>query len=46
MHNALELQRQGYDMSIEGIKEVNYVYITINYGQTTTGNEEQQSSEH
>lgn len=26
-HNARELQRQGYDMQIEGLKEVNYTYI-------------------
>ena len=26
-HNARELQRQGYDMQIEGLKEVDYTYI-------------------
>lgn len=26
--NALELQRQGYDMSIESLKQVDYDYIT------------------
>ena len=25
-HNARELQRQGYDMQIEGLKEVDYTY--------------------
>ena len=26
-HNARELQRQGYDMQIEGLKEVDYTYV-------------------
>ena len=26
-HNVRELQRQGYDMQIEGLKEVDYTYI-------------------
>lgn len=29
-HNARELQRQGYDMQIEGLKEVDYTYIKEN----------------
>lgn len=27
MRNASQLQRQGYDMQIEGLREVNYIYI-------------------
>ena len=27
MHNASLLQRQGYEMQIEGLREVNYIYI-------------------
>lgn len=26
-HNVRELQREGYDMQIEGLKEVNYTYL-------------------
>ena len=44
--NYPPMSQSQYDMSIEGIKEVNYIYISNNNGQTTTRNEEQQSSEH
>lgn len=29
LHRVQELARQGYDMHIEGIKEVNYEYLTV-----------------
>lgn len=31
--HARSLQRQGYDMQVEGLKEVDYTYLTINHAQ-------------
>ena len=38
MGHAREISQQGYDMQIDGLKEVNYTYLTPQDYETTTEN--------
>ena len=44
MNHAREVASQGYDMQIDGLKEVNYTYLNSNSNGETETSEDQQST--